>query len=389
MSTRPCRGRSALSSATRPEPVRRGASIAVDREGDPAEQSGPCCNADLDEMVDKPRVTLAEMAKALGLTKMSVSRALKGVRGVSETTRAKVVAHAEAVGYVPDPIISNAMARMRTRRHVESDTIAWLSSHGAPGAWRSNYIVASVYRGAEQQAARMGYQLEEFCLNSPGMTPRRLGAILYNRGVRGVVVGPLFKHGVIEGFPWKHFAAASCGHSLHEPRLNRVSAEQHDVVQVGWKTLRARGLRRIGLYASANDNSRVNNAWLSAFLGCQQTCDVADRVAPMLTDDWNEQVFVDWFKAHRPDALLSFPEVHEWLQRAEIRPPKGFVFALLNFDEGKRLPGVDHRFEEVGAGAVSLVASEVAANQLGIPEVRKTLTIECLWREAVTTPISR
>lgn len=328
------------------------------------------------------RVTLNEIAEKLGLSKMSVSRALKGARGVSESTRTQVRAMAEKLGYAPDPMISTAMARMRSRHKTDTDTVAWLTGFGAASAWKSNFIVSEIHEGAVVQAARMGYRVEEFCFNEKDMTPRRIGGILYNRAIRGVIVAPLRQHGVIDGFPWQHFASVACGASLTAPHLHRVGADQFEVIQTALHSLTRLGYRRIGLCTSATDNNRVNNMWLSATLGWQRTLPADATVPPMVTDDWNPRTFMEWFRAGKPDAVLSFPEVHGWLCAAGVRTPRDCGFAVLNYHEGDNLAGVDHRVRHLGAAAMSFVAGEISANQYGIPDVRRSITSECVWRDA-------
>lgn len=331
------------------------------------------------------RVTLTDIAQAMGLTKMSISRALSGERGVSEATRAAVIAKAEAMGYVPDPAISTAMARMRGRRASEQDVIAWLSSHGKVGGWRDNFMISEMYRGAAEKAERLGYHLEEFCLNEPGMTAKRLGGILHSRAIQGVVLAPLREIGAIEELPWQHFAAVSCGHSLVAPRLHRVLADQFQVVQVAWRALIDRGYRRIGLFVSESDNTRVNNLWLGSLLACQRADPEEEAVPPMVTDDWNAATFMRWFEAHRPDAVLSYPEIHDWMRAGGVKVPAECGFARLNYNQRDGMAGVDHRFDKLGAAAVSLAASEIHANQFGVPEVRKSVSMECVWRDGTTT----
>jgi LacI family transcriptional regulator len=60
----------------------------------------------------KPRVTIAEVAAALGLTKGTVSRALNGYTDISPSTRQRVIAAARNMGYSP---MANAQA-IRTGR---------------------------------------------------------------------------------------------------------------------------------------------------------------------------------------------------------------------------------------------------------------------------------
>ena len=47
-----------------------------------------------------------------------------------------------------------------------------------------------IYMAARKRAQELGYQLEPFYLNEPGMTGQRLTKILFTRNIHGVVVSP-------------------------------------------------------------------------------------------------------------------------------------------------------------------------------------------------------
>jgi LacI family transcriptional regulator len=55
-------------------------------------------------MVESRRVTLKDIAKSLGVSVNTVSRALTGKDSVGEDTRARIKAEAERLGYVPNPM---------------------------------------------------------------------------------------------------------------------------------------------------------------------------------------------------------------------------------------------------------------------------------------------
>lgn len=60
-----------------------------------------CVSANVGTMDDRKAVKIEDVARAAGVSIMSVSRALRGVEGVSEATRARVAALAHEMGYVP------------------------------------------------------------------------------------------------------------------------------------------------------------------------------------------------------------------------------------------------------------------------------------------------
>ncbi len=334
--------------------------------------------------MNKSRTTLTDLAQAAGVSKMTVSRALRGERGIAPATRLKIRALADKLDYRPDPAVSELMGRLRVSKTSSLEPLAWMTNYKTIGGWRSNLGTMEMYQGAVEQAHQMGYRLDEFSLCTPGMTPKRLSNILYSQSIRGIVLAPLFQHGEIEGFAWEHFAVACCGHSLLNPPLHRVSVDQWEVLRLAWRELTACGYRRIGLCVSANDNTRGGHRWQGAQIVETQPSPARNRVPMMLTDDWNRETFLRWYEEHRPDVVLSFIEVHQWMTSAGIRVPEDCGFALLRLDQAKNIAGVDHHFGGIGASAVALVASELSTNQYGIPKIRKSVSIGCEWSPGPT-----
>jgi len=330
------------------------------------------------------RVTLADLARAAGVSKMTVSRALRGERGIAAETSVRIRAVADQLGYRPDPAVAELMGHLRKSRLTGLEPLAWLTTYTTIGGWRTNPGTCDMFRGASEQAAKLGYRLEEFSLNTPGMTPKRLSGILHTQSIRGIVLAPLLDHGTIEGFAWQHFATACCGHSLLGPALHRVSVDQYDVLRTAWRHLTALGYRRIGLCVSAHDNERIGHRWQAVQLVETADTPSADRVPPMITDDWNSHRFLQWYHEQRPDVVLSLVDTHDWMKAAGIRMPRDCGFALLRLDQAKNIAGVDHRFSAIGASAVGLVVGELSTNQYGIPEIRRSVSVEALWRDGPT-----
>lgn len=95
------------------------------------------------------RVTISDIAEHLGISKYSVSRALAGKSGVSEATRARVIAAAKELGYQPgsrdgqaNPVRSHNLVLIIRRDEVH-DHEFWME----------------VISGCEEEARRAGYDL--------------------------------------------------------------------------------------------------------------------------------------------------------------------------------------------------------------------------------------
>jgi len=96
------------------------------------------------------RVTINDMAEALGLTKSTVSRALNGYADISETTQLRVKRMAEKLNYQP---LSHAQA-IKTGRTRSLGLVLQLSDHDAHRPFLAEFL-AGVSNGASAE----GYTL--------------------------------------------------------------------------------------------------------------------------------------------------------------------------------------------------------------------------------------
>ncbi len=93
-----------------------------------------------------PRVTITEVAKKLGVSKMTVSRVINGTPGVSEELRGRIRKAIEEMGYTPD-----AMARglARGRSHLIGVLVPDIYSE-----W-----ISPLFVGIGEEADHSGYQV--------------------------------------------------------------------------------------------------------------------------------------------------------------------------------------------------------------------------------------
>lgn len=329
------------------------------------------------------RVTLQQVADKAGVSMMTVSRAMRGRRGVSPEEKARILALADRLGYRPDPMISRLMNRLRGSRLSGAEPIAWITSHDTRAGWKKNPACTLIHRGAVARAEILGYRLDEFWVREPGLSGQRLGDILETRAIRGVVVAPLPSPGELPALPWQKFASACCGYSLLRPPLHRAASNQFQAFQVAWEALATRGYQRIGLCMPQDLGRRVNRLWQGAHAVAQAETPARRRIPALITPDWSEPVFRRWFTQHRPDAVISLGMVNDWLKALGVKVPVECGFADINGTE-PHLAGVNHHLEQLGAAAVDLVAGELAADQVGLPLVPRSVMVECGWKDGAS-----
>lgn len=119
---------------------------------------------------------IADVARAAGVSTATVSRALRGLPNVTEATRERVRAVAEALGYVASPSAAS-LASGRTR------TIGLISP------WINRWFFANVIEGAERELRRHGFDVLLYTFDARRRTARpRVDPDVLRRRVDGVLV---------------------------------------------------------------------------------------------------------------------------------------------------------------------------------------------------------
>ncbi len=163
------------------------------------------------------RPNLRDVAKAAGVSGVSiaaVSLALNHKPGVSQALIRRVSEIAVQLGYQRDAKMSELMAHVsgRRRQHDDYSTLALITQHERPGLWEVDTSLFPLRDGARKRAEALGYKLEEFRCNEPGMTPDRLRGILLYRNIKGLIFATPQRRAPDGNAPFDltGFSAATC-----------------------------------------------------------------------------------------------------------------------------------------------------------------------------------
>ena len=326
--------------------------------------------------------SLAAVAQAAGVSRMTVSRVLRNAGYAAPDTRQRVLETVERLGYRPHPMVSALMTQIHQGKLSQPDhVLAYLTNSPTRGGWQENPTYCQFFEGAVARGARRGYRVEEFWLGDHGFSAARLSRVLYARGVRGVIVGPITSsHGHLN-LRWENFCTVAIGYSLLRPALDRVSNDQYDSTLTALRELRRQGYRRIGLVGGGPSAARVHYRWPSALLMHQWRYGQIDDSLLHFPDVWRRDGFLAWFRRTRVDALVTLEaEAYPWLVEAGYRVPEEVGVAHLDWSpHQKPLAGVDQRSAAVGAGAVDAVIERVNNNELGVPAFARTVALPGKW----------
>lgn len=330
--------------------------------------------------------TLHDLARAAGVSAMTVSRALRGQPRVAEATRERILALAAEMDYRPDPDLARLMHRVRSRKAVRFRAVVavireWVPDDDLLGP-SYQYVPLEPIR---ERARGHGYEVEEFWLGRDGLTPKRLERILHARGIEAVIVSPQSSRLLCAEIDYTPFAAVAFGYAMREPALHMCAGNMTLGIQAAAEELSARGYRRIGVAVTKWIVDRSQFGYSGGLFHFQQGVAPEDRV-PLLLLPHNRiergfAAFADWMQEHRPDAVVSF-DTHApgWLERLGLRIPEDIGFVVHDWTPGmERYAGIYQRRDHLAASAIDLVVTQLSQHERGVPMVPRQIMIPPQW----------
>ncbi len=332
-------------------------------------------------------MSLREIAKRAGVSRSTVSLALQNSPRLAEATKRRVQAVAKAAGYRPNPKVVAAMAQLRASRIRGSEAcFGVVSFYDTPHPWEKLPHLPRIYRAMNQRADELGYRLEPIWLRAPGMTYRRVRAILKARGIQGLLC--FGSPEVDQEFPAEldEFAIVTLGQSIRT-QLHRVTSH---FFRDTWRTLErvyALGYRRPGLMLGHYDDTRSGHACASAYLGwCEQQLGSAAAMRILKVDRVGAVPLRAWLSEQQPDVLVfvhltdAIAELQSALRANRIRVPRELGVAVVSqVIEHTEFSGMQQNQQLMGAWAVELLAARIMHLDLGIPTHPRIELVESEW----------
>jgi LacI family transcriptional regulator len=331
---------------------------------------------------------MQSIADAAGVSRNTVSLALRHHRSIPARTRRRIRDWARKLGYRPNPLVSAWMAQVRSaKRARHTELIAFATAFPTHDGWKKGPpIFRAYFAGAAKRAGQLGYRLDDFWLNDPTLRGGRAGAVLQARGIHSVLFAPLFLPRSNMAFDWAAFTVATLGYSLWNPDLHRAAPNHFQIIHLAWRELKRRGYRRIGLALGVAANERVNELWLAGTLTAQQHERPQDRIPALAEWMMDRKNFLAWFRAYKPDAILTSCDwLPECIRTEEFRIPE--EIGIIHLDWHGSLAGyagVNQNAELVGAAAVDLIIGQLLRNERGIPDHPKLVMVNGTWVEGRT-----
>lgn len=319
-----------------------------------------------------------------------MSFALRNDPRLRPETRARIKRLAARMGYTPDPVVAQLLARLRASKAPKYQaTLALLNASPRRAVFDEVRTFGEWRDGARRRAAALGYMLDEFWLGDPGVSPARLARILSIRGIRAGMVGPLFNEGVLDPAHapvWKTMACVVLGKAGLSPSLHGSRNDQFSTARMAVVEAARHGCLRPALVLSLAVDKNVG--WrFSGGYHCGLSLCSGLRGAGVFDFDWTApERFKRWLKGRNTDVLITaHAEVAEWVREAGIRVPA--QIGLIHLDRNTAAgdwAGIDQNQTGVGAAAVDILVSLLHQNHTGPTTQPYCAVIPGRWREGGT-----
>ena len=322
-------------------------------------------------------ITIRDIAKEAGVSRSTVSLALRRDPRCSKDTIEQVSKIADEMGYRPNPLVKANMANMRLGKRSKSirSILAYFYdySRGSP------YKLAS-FKGASKRAEELGFALEPFSYNEPGLSPKRLHQILRNRNVQGIIIGENDSPVMPIEFKWDEFAVAAIGYTIQDPKVNRIGYDHVENMNQLYQNLRERGYERVGLAIRADFDDRITHSPIASYLRYQSEQGSRDPLEPFVeSKKWNQTNFLRWFRANEPDCIVTVSnEIQPWLAKAKIRVPEDLgVFSIWGDLTNEQLDFSHFHVsvDQLARATVDVISDQLNSNSRGIPQQRRSILI--------------
>ncbi|MBK1879853.1 LacI family DNA-binding transcriptional regulator [Pelagicoccus mobilis] len=332
-------------------------------------------------MARKPNPTLQTIADKCGVTKTTVSLALRNHPRISEKTRAIIKEAAAEIGYKMSPLVSAHMSMIRaTQTPQYRATVAIVTDWPTHIFHDKHEMYGRFYTGIERRAQELGFEVDIFSLEEKGMSGKRISQIIETRGINGVIIPPITSDKGSLDLDWDKLAAVTIGYSMREPLIHRICHDNYSTMRRLMKMLSGQGFKRIGIALEFKDDLRVKNLWSGGYLSHVVFDDELAGPLMFVSEDWNQESFGEWLKKDRPDVVIGVSDtILGWAKNLGYSIPDDLSIITVA-KRGEEMSGFYQNFELIGEAALEKLVSLVNQNRSGIPNNPQLTLVQGEWQ---------
>jgi DNA-binding LacI/PurR family transcriptional regulator len=328
--------------------------------------------------------TIRTLAKLAGVSKATISLALRDHPRIRPAERARIQRIAAQAGYRPNALVANLLAQLRV-----SKTSGYRSTLGLVCVTKNRVLleVVPTFRewiaGCHARARELGYGIDPFWLHEPGLSAARMIQILDARNIRGLIIVGVLERAVLPpkfDSVWERSAAVVLGARPGRSNLPFVANDQFSTAVRAVEELLALGYRRPGLCLNQGLDETVDNRFGAGFWGAQSKLPIKQRVPVFRYELKAEKRFRLWIKRYRPDAIITaHAPVEQWIESMGLNTPRDIGLVHLDKSSEENWAGMKQNNAQIGSAAIDMLIGQLHRNELGVPLLHQSILIGSTW----------
>lgn len=346
-------------------------------------------------MLKMKPASMSDVAREAGVSKNTVSLALRNDPQIPARTRTRIAKIARRMGYRRNPVVGELMARLHAggSRRFRS-TLALVNANLERSAFSNHPTIPVYVKGCRSRAAELGYKLDVFWMHEPGVTAPRLIQIFKARGIPGGIIVGLMKENriaepflpVLEAFPF-----VVTGVRTREPELSFASTDHHMVALRAFEKVLELGFKRPGLVLDRQIDALVDFRFSAGYRAGQQNLPTARRLKPFFAVHEarrDRTLFRRWLRTEKPDVVFTlYNEVRDWIAEAGIKVPEDVAVVQYEWRESHPgWPGMNQHNDLAGKAAVDMLVGMLHRGERGPPPFPLATLIGPSWMPGADVP---
>jgi len=338
----------------------------------------------------KKRVTMKDVAQALGVHHTTVSLALRNHASLPPKTRELVKLKAKELGYVPDPMLSALVSYRRTTKESKAPpTIAYILDLKDEKELKKFQCRWLFFINAVERAKELGYKLEVFYYGSGNYNSRTLDRIFRTRQITGIIIAA-FTHKTDLKLTWDNYSVVKIEALPTNLTFDMVENNQMQVAQLAMQKMHEKGYKRVGMFVGEHDELHTRNLFSAGYLVSQNLFAPEDRVPLKVIKGINLEHelddIIDWLDTYKVETLITnWNELIPYIDLIKEKLGRDFLFVSLDIDHfNSEIMGIRQNHEMVGKNAVDSITTLMRTNKRGEQEHPTTHLVDSCWQEAPT-----
>ncbi|HWL52534.1 MAG TPA: LacI family DNA-binding transcriptional regulator [Chthoniobacteraceae bacterium] len=322
-------------------------------------------------------VGLKKIAERAGVSKATVSRALRGHPSVRPGTRERILAIAAELGHTDNPLVGRVMSGMRRQQSAAfrgNLGLIWANQIPARG---SDYRLLTMQASIRRRSEELGYRISEF--SATERSPKSLMRLLWHCGIQGILIAaPSFQVPRTEvRFDLKDFCCVVVGSGRIDPPLHTVRFDYFRAMRLALHHARPRFGNGVAAVWDDQTNRRAHHSTRASFIVNHPGGTALGEKLFLIHNELTLRSLRTLVKRYAIGCLICesavvLPEGSEELVPLEQR----IVFKR---PEGKTFGWIDTRNELLGGWAVDLLANKLSQWDAGPPAACETVLVPPRW----------